>query len=339
MFLVAGALALALSIGCRDEATPPHGGSSATAVEPAPVRSGPDAKPAAPAPDPWSVPAGSSDEPPGLAATHALADKTCPTVAKPYFYRVEKAGKVSHFLGTRHLGVSLDKMPQVVKREIAAAKLAVFEVAPGDDTDPDRGDGASLADKLGAKTWTHYRELVGANLATELEHAPPAMAMILLISMYEDKLSALDGEIEKLVLAKKIPTKGLETSAFQDRVLAELLDLRMLRATIDGTKDRAQLERESVQDLGEYCAGTDSEPGMDGETRAILLAGGYTAAEIDALDDKLVYSRNRDWIPKLEPILARGGAVIVVGADHLIGDKGVIAMLQARGYQATRVAP
>jgi uncharacterized protein YbaP (TraB family) len=52
-----------------------------------------------------------------------------------------------------------------------------------------------------------------------------------------------------------------------------------------------------------------------------------------------VFDRNRDWIPKLEEILAAGGAFIAVGADHLTGGRGVIALLAGRGYQATRVAP
>jgi len=38
-------------------------------------------------------------------------------------------------------------------------------------------------------------------------------------------------------------------------------------------------------------------------------------------------------------IVKRGDVFVVVGADHLIGDRGVIKMLSARGFQTARVAP
>jgi uncharacterized protein len=48
---------------------------------------------------------------------------------------------------------------------------------------------------------------------------------------------------------------------------------------------------------------------------------------------KLLVSRNRTWIPKIEQLFARSGhAFIVVGAAHLVGPDGVLAMLRAKGY-------
>jgi len=48
---------------------------------------------------------------------------------------------------------------------------------------------------------------------------------------------------------------------------------------------------------------------------------------------KLVTDRNKSWIPKLEE-LARGkdDALVVVGAAHLVGKEGVLALLKAKGY-------
>jgi len=123
------------------------------------------------------------------------------------------------------------------------------------------------------------------------------------------------------------------------RFVVELLDLRMLKVTIMGTPDRASLERDAVADLSEYCAGTDDNPGMDARTTKHLKAGGYTDAEIVRLDERLLDDRNRAWIPKLEVLLAKGGVFVVVGADHLIGARGVIATLAAKGYKTSRIAP
>jgi uncharacterized protein len=291
----------------------------------------PDAATPTPTPAP-------SDEPPDLVATKALADKACPKVAAPYFYRIEKAGRVSYILGSRHLGVSLAKMPKEVTDQLRVAKRVVFETPPGDDAPDQPGDGKSLADQVGPALWARYEKLVGASTASLAEHAKPAVAMLAMMMLYEDKMSALDNEIETLVTDAHIPTGGLETSAFQDKLLNELLDVRMLKAAIAGTPDRSTLEHEAIDDLTEYCAGTDSDPGMDKRTRAQLISGGYTEAEIAKLDEKLIDARNRDWIPKLDPMLSKGNVFVVVGADHLIGPHGVIAMLAAKGFTASRVA-
>jgi uncharacterized protein YbaP (TraB family) len=293
-------------------------------------------------PDPWAAPASptTADDPPGITEVHTLAEKACPRVARPYFYRVERAGRVSYFLGTRHIGVPLSKFPPHVGRELRAARLVVFETPPDNDNDAVTFEDPahrSLSAQLGPELWARYRALVGSVTADALEHARPSAAMIMLISLYEDKLAMLDVEIEQLVRNANIPTAGLETHQFQDQLIQELMDIRMLRASLKGTSDRAALAKESRDDLAEYCAGTDEQPGTDPENRKELRAGGYSDADIDRLDDKLVYARNRDWIPKLEPLLDKGGVVVVVGADHLIGKRGVIALLAGRGWKTTRV--
>jgi uncharacterized protein YbaP (TraB family) len=158
-----------------------------------------------------------------------------------------------------------------------------------------------------------------------------------MMAFYEDVEDQLDAQLEKLVVDAKIPTQGLETAAFQDELLNRLLDLRMLSATIDFTKDRAEIKKDSTDDLSEYCAGTDKDPGMDEPTKKKLLQAGYKASEIDAFDDQLVFARNRNWIPKLDKLLANGDVFIAVGADHLIGKPGVVELLRARGYEVTRV--
>ena len=48
---------------------------------------------------------------------------------------------------------------------------------------------------------------------------------------------------------------------------------------------------------------------------------------------RLLVERNRNWMPKIEALFARKGhALVVVGAAHLIGPDGLIAMLKAKGY-------
>jgi uncharacterized protein YbaP (TraB family) len=47
----------------------------------------------------------------------------------------------------------------------------------------------------------------------------------------------------------------------------------------------------------------------------------------------LLASRNRDWLPRIESLFARRGrAFVVVGAAHLVGPDGLLAMLRSKGY-------
>jgi uncharacterized protein YbaP (TraB family) len=52
-----------------------------------------------------------------------------------------------------------------------------------------------------------------------------------------------------------------------------------------------------------------------------------------------VFARNHSWIPKLDELFHQDGVLIVVGANHLLGAKGVPALLAQRGYHVTRLDP
>jgi hypothetical protein len=62
----------------------------------------------------------------------------------------------------------------------------------------------------------------------------------------------------------------------------------------------------------------------------LLLAG---MREYPELEQKIIVERNRRWLTELEKLLEQGSnAMVVVGAAHLVGKEGIVAMLQARGY-------
>lgn len=54
--------------------------------------------------------------------------------------------------------------------------------------------------------------------------------------------------------------------------------------------------------------------------------------------ERLLAERNRKWLPQIEPLLGRSGrAFVVVGAAHLVGPDGLIAMLKAKGYRVEQM--
>jgi len=102
------------------------------------------------------------------------------------------------------------------------------------------------------------------------------------------------------------------TNEEQERLLAETLKeldtqqadvTRLANAWKNG--DAATVERIVLQDL-------KSEP---------------------RLYQRMLVDRNRDWLPKIEALVAKGSRpFIVVGAAHLVGADGLLAMLRGRGF-------
>ena len=53
----------------------------------------------------------------------------------------------------------------------------------------------------------------------------------------------------------------------------------------------------------------------------------------------VLYSRNRRFVERLEPLLRKGRLFAAFGALHLFGEEGVLSLLERRGYRLQRVEP
>lgn len=330
---IAAAFALGLCGGCKSKPSPMVAVPAAPSTTALALDAGSGS-----ASDPWAfeLPPASPDDPPTIAQNHARAEAVCPRVTRPPFYRIERAGKANYVLGSRHVSIGLGKQPPVVEAKLRAASTVVFEVAPGDDAAP-VDDDSSVPDMLGPDLWQRYRKLAGPAQADAAAKQGAAHAALVLMLLYEDPTQTLDHEIEILAGQLSKPTAGLESAAFQDSLITKLLDARALRATVQGTADRHEMQVDSEKDIREYCTGVDKQPGLDADDRKDMLDAGYTEAEIAEQEELLVFQRNRDWIPKLEKLFTANDVFVVVGADHLRGDKGVLTLLAKRGFKVTRI--
>jgi uncharacterized protein YbaP (TraB family) len=118
--------------------------------------------------------------------------------------------------------------------------------------------------------------------------------------------------------------QGLETADYQisvfDGMTMEQQD-RMLAQTLK----ELQTELASVGKLADAWKNGDA-PTVERIVQAELKAE-------PQMYQRLLVDRNKAWLPKIEALFARPGhALVVVGAAHLVGADGVIAMLKAKGY-------
>ena len=119
--------------------------------------------------------------------------------------------------------------------------------------------------------------------------------------------------------------QGLETAEFQIAQLDGIpMDLqeRMLAEAVDDVDS----EMANISTLARAWKNGDA-PTVE---RIVL----EDMKKEPAIYERLLVARNRNWLPQLEALFNRSGrAFVVVGAAHLVGPDGLIAMLRARGYQ------
>jgi hypothetical protein len=74
----------------------------------------------------------------------------------------------------------------------------------------------------------------------------------------------------------------------------------------------------------------------DVETLARSTHAAY--ADFPAFGDRLLSARNRRWLPKLEGFVKSGRTYfVVVGAAHLGGNDGLLALLRGRGFRVEQI--
>ncbi len=134
----------------------------------------------------------------------------------------------------------------------------------------------------------------------------------------------LDATVQTRARAAGKTINSLETLEFQARLLfgyplreqaADLLEFCKADAVVlDKTAQLVKAYKH--QDLGKIVE-IMQDPEMGGDAQEM---------------ERMVYSRNRNWVKTLVPVMQQGSVLVAVGAGHLPGDNGLIALLRKAGY-------
>ncbi len=120
------------------------------------------------------------------------------------------------------------------------------------------------------------------------------------------------------------PTGGLETLEFQLEIfdgLSKREQELMLRETVS---ELERLDRDIDAIVNAWLKG-------EGDQLSSLLNAGMQ--EYPELYEKILIERNRRWVGGIEQLIQQeSGAMVVVGAAHLVGKDSVVEMLKAKGY-------
>ena len=197
-------------------------------------------------------------------------------------------------------------------------------------------DGRTLGDIAGPERMARI-EAVGANYGMPPEVLqrlwPWAVSMVFSVPPSELQRQAagepmLDNALREHGEARGIAIYGIETVEEQIAVFADYSEEDQL-ALLDLTLDmHPQVETEFNKMRNAWLAGD--------------LGGLYDAAmDLPATDSsglvenfvtRLVQERNYRMAERITPLLDQGNALIAVGALHLPGEEGVLALLEEAGY-------
>ena len=263
--------------------------------------------------------------------------------------------KPSYIVGTYHLAPAsfADSIPGL--REAFAATEQVYgEVDMVETLKPENAEklqkamtlpeGTTLSSLLTKEQMERLnvllRELMGVDMnneevAAQLDKlAPMVLETQLTLLIYMKNIQGLNPadlidtyfQREALKIGKAI--RGFETADFQMKILygapiekqvedlmcfvdnyGESVEMAEFITAAYFAQDMEMLEELNLEEQEGACAGTPED------------------------NDKLIYDRNANWVKEMPSIMSEKPTFFAVGAFHLCGNRGVLRMLEAKGYK------
>ncbi len=270
-----------------------------------------------------------------------------PQPANGSVWRVQSATTSLYLCGTIHLLREQDyPLPSSYETAYKDSQRLVFELPPGSQHDPklatrmrDAGsypEGTLLTDKIKQPTWQAFatwcqKQSVGADAFKQMR--PWLVALTVAATEYAAVGAAPDRGVDSVFEERMVKDgksgDGLETIDFQIGLFSKLSAAQQEQLLEQTLAEVKSLPNEFERMIADWRTG-DIE---DLHTMMFAEAKNYP----DLMDIFLI-KRNASWISRLEGYLGRTEHVMVlVGAGHLGGDTGVLALLKAKGYKVAQV--
>jgi len=278
-----------------------------------------------------------------VALSAGAAAQTRPAGGKSFLWKVQSGSGVMYLAGSVH-ALTPDAYPlnPVYQRAFDAAGALVEEIDLA-EADPLTSGPALLAKGMyqDGRTFDRVVSRQTADLVKEkLKNTPFAVEMIqpmkpwMVMLMLEalgsqdaglDPELGLDKHFYDMAAGAGKTVVGLETAESQmnrfDK-MPEAMQEQMLRTEL------AEMDTEKA---GLRALLTAWQTGDAAAIEKMLLSSFNSNPVAYA---SLITERNRNWMPQLDACLKRSSpCFVIVGAAHLVGPEGLLAMLQKRGYR------
>lgn len=210
--------------------------------------------------------------------------------------------------------------------------------------------GPTLPESLPPETWAQLSQALSARgvppfIGAKLQ--PWYLSMLLSIptcglEAATSGARGLDGMLMDAAAAQGVPVRALEPYDTVFRIFDQMPEEDQLAMVTSALATEAQSEDMAATLAATYFAG-ESRLIWEFMRAQALQMPGYTpervAAEFATMDEAMIASRNRAWIPVIEAAAAQGPVIAAFGALHLSGEQGVLNLLALRGFALTPLPP
>ncbi|MEA5256185.1 TraB/GumN family protein [Arcicella aquatica] len=257
---------------------------------------------------------------------------------KSLLYEISGNGlsQPSYIFGTIHVICKDDFfLPEVVKSKFASAQQVYLEIDMDDPsmmTEMQKNmmmpDGKTLKTIMSETDYTKvakfFKDSLKTNIAFMDGMKPFILSSMSIPSMLGCPMQGYEEVFVKMAQEQKKEVKGLELVQEQFDAVdkmgmekqADLMLVKMVDNWTEGKKELKQLIKDyKKQDIEALLADITNSPTSD--------AG---------FEKDLLETRNANWVPRMVTIMKEKATFFGVGAGHLGGAKGVLALLKKQGY-------
>ena len=288
----------------------------------------------------------------GLAAietpfpAHAQALRPESKFTKGLLWRVSKAGAApSYVFGTIHVAdPRVLELPDPVSRALDRSKRYYMENFQGEREAMrffEAGqfdDGRRLEPLIGAEAYAKVAEMLRQRQVPDevIARLKPWAALANFTVTPEDyEKVTLDQRLLELARARKLRVLGLEGVEEQISVFERIpLDtqVELLKHALDHRDELAAMIEPTIRAwMNRDLAGVHLASYRVAE-RYPEVAGHYRVLQERIVENRSVVMAHRLFMP-----LREGGAFVAVGANHLYGTRGMLALIEKQGYRVERV--
>lgn len=283
----------------------------------------------------------------GTFAGHAQTDYAA-VDADPAMWTIEDGDTTVHLLGTYHiLPSALEWRTEEIDAALEDADTVWFEadvhstesqqqmqaLIPQLGLNPSGTTLSSLLDEDANALLAEVAPMAGATPAALEPMQPWLAALMLAVGQIQALGYDAQSGVETVLRADAVEADKdfgyFETAEQQLRFFADQpmdMQVEWLEQSLEQMEELP--EQVSEMTLAWATGDTDALDGM---------INGSMREESPELYETIIVERNEAWIPQIEAIFDEGGThLVAVGAGHMTGEQGVVALLEARGYTVER---
>lgn len=251
----------------------------------------------------------------------------------------KKLKNPSYVLGTIHILPQKDFFfSEAMKNALASTEQVVLEL---DMDDPSMGaemfknatmpDGSSLDQLLSVEDYQKLDALAqktaGVSVEAFKKWQPMLVASLAMQQMMDSQTASYEMTLVAMAREKQLEIKGLESIQEQTQAMATI-----------PFPQQAKYLSEILNNFEEQKATFGKMVSLY-KSQDINALLSYMVEQSGGIDfsSVLLNQRNHNWIPKIAKLAAEKSTFFAVGAGHLPGKDGVLALLRKEGYKLTAI--